>query len=93
MNGAVVFRMKIDEFIPPKRLAWTCIGGPKEWKRTKVTFDLGPAEEGGTNVRFKHRDWRSVKGIYATCNTTWGHLMHYLKGYAESNSPGPFFKR
>jgi uncharacterized protein YndB with AHSA1/START domain len=88
-NRATVFRMRIEELIPGKRVAWICLGDNEEWQGTRLALDLTPTADGGTNLRFGHREWRSVDGGYATCNTTWGHLMHYLKAYAEGNASTP----
>lgn len=90
-DHAVVFRMRIDEFRPQKRIHWTCVDGPPEWKGTFVTFDLTPAEAGKTKLQFKHCEWRSVDGEFAGCNTTWGHLLVLLKEYAEGGSPALYF--
>jgi uncharacterized protein YndB with AHSA1/START domain len=90
-GGKVVFRMRIDELVPGKRVVWTCLGEDEEWKGTRLTFDLHPAEEGGTDLRFTHAEWRSLDGYYAVCNTTWGELMYRLKEYLEGGSPGPLF--
>ncbi len=91
-NRAVVFRMKVEALEPAKRVRWNCIGGPEEWIGTEITFALAPAEGGGTGLHFDHAGWRYAEGEYRGCNTTWGHLMFYLKQYAESEAPGPFFK-
>ena len=85
-----VFRMRIDKLSPRKRIVWTCLGDPDEWKGTKLTWVLSP-ESGGTKLRFKHGKWRSTKGAFRRCNSTWGALMYRLKDYAEGKAPGPHF--
>jgi uncharacterized protein YndB with AHSA1/START domain len=92
-SGAVEFLFRVDE-LSPSRVSWTCLAGPKvpaEWVGTRVTFDLAPAEGGGTVLRFGHRGWRSVEGEYPACNTVWGDLMHRLKALAEGKPRGPYF--
>lgn len=88
----VVFRMRIDALTAPATLRWACIGGPEQWVGTALAFDVAPAERGGTTLRFKHSGWRSRDGHFPTSNTTWGHLLHRLRAYAEGRSPGPYFR-
>ena len=92
MKGSVIFRMRVDELIPGKKVAWTCLGDPDEWEGTKLVFSLEKTDGRGTDLNFIHSGWRSVGGDYPLCNTTWGHLMHILKEYAEGGSPGPMFQ-
>jgi uncharacterized protein YndB with AHSA1/START domain len=92
-DGGVEFHFRVDE-LSGSRIAWTCIAAPKvpaEWVGTRVTFDLSPAENGGTVVRFGHRGWRSVEGEFPACNTVWGDLMHRLKECSEGRPRGPYF--
>ena len=49
-------------------------------------------EKGNVDLHFAHRDWQSLAGAYAMCNTTWGALMHRLKAVAEGEEPGPLFQ-
>ena len=90
-NRTVVFRMRIDELTPFKRVRWSCEGDVDEWTGTKLQFDLEPGEEGETLVSFRHGGWRSTEGDYAYCNTTWGTLMFRLKAFGEGKNPGPLF--
>ncbi|MHC4459406.1 MAG: SRPBCC family protein [Planctomycetota bacterium] len=90
-NRTTVLRMRIDELAPPKRVKWTCEGDVDEWVGTELQFDLEPQEEGGTIINFRHGGWQTTEGIFAECNTTWGHLMFRLKAYAEGKNPGPLF--
>ncbi len=89
-NRETVFRMQIDRLRPRKRVVWTCVEGPEEWKGTVLTWVLSK-EDGGTKLRFKHGKWRSNKGDFARCNSTWGALMYRLKSYAEGKGQGPHF--
>ena len=91
LQGTVVFRMRIEELVPGKRVAWLCQGDLQEWEETQLTWDLESTESGGTDLRFAHRGWASTEGEYPRCNTTWGHLMHLLKAYAEGKPVEPYF--
>ncbi|MCI0622058.1 MAG: SRPBCC domain-containing protein [Acidobacteria bacterium] len=88
---SVVFKMNVDELAPKKRVRWSCVDGPAEWKGTKLRFDLESDDEGGTTVRFVHSGWRKTGDMFGICNTTWGALMVRLKAYVEGENPGPFF--
>lgn len=90
-NRAVVFRMRVEELRPARRVAWTCLGEHEEWTGTRLAFDLTATADGGVDVHFCHSAWRSRAGAYPTCNTTWGHLMHFLKAYAEGQAATPHF--
>ena len=88
---ATVFRMRVDELVPGRRITWSCLGGHDEWEGTSLEFHLSPEDGGGVDLRFAHQDWRSLAGAYAVCNTTWGELMYRLKFYAETDTPDPLF--
>ena len=47
LQGKVVFRMRIEELVPGKRLAWSCLGEPQEWEGTQLTWDLEGTESNG----------------------------------------------
>lgn len=89
---AAVFRMRIAALKPGTRVEWHCTGEVAEWKGTRLTWDLERVE-GGTRLRFAHARWRSTRGSYAACNTTWGELMHRLKAFAEGGRPCPRWSR
>ncbi len=91
VQGTIVFRMRIEELVPGKRVAWLCQGDLQEWEGTQLTWELEPTEGGGTDLRFAHKGWASTEGEYPRCNTTWGHLMHVLKDYAEGKPVEPHF--
>jgi uncharacterized protein YndB with AHSA1/START domain len=87
----MVFRMKIEELDPGKRVVWSCHGDHPEWDGTVLTWELSP-HNGITTLRFQHGHWKSVSEFYATCNSTWGELMYRLKDYLEGKNPGPHWK-
>lgn len=89
-NRQIVFRMKVEQIDPGQKVVWFCIGGPDQWVGTRVTWFVNE-ENGTTRLRFAHSDWKSIDGVYAICNTTWGHLMVVLKQYLEGENPGPYF--
>ncbi len=89
-NRSALFRMRIEELQPGRRVVWSCLGGTPEWTGTRLTWDLTP-RDGGTDLRVMHGAWRSTEGAFARCNSTWGELRYRLKAYAEGKAPGPHF--
>ncbi len=90
-DRATVFRMRVDELVPGRRVTWSCLGDNDEWKGTRQEFHLSPEDGGGVDLRFAHLNWRSLAGAYSLCNTTWGELKYRLKAYAETDTPDPLF--
>ena len=90
-NRATVFRMRVAELKPNQRVVWECLGDLDEWIGTRLVWELRP-NNNFTELRFAHANWRSTEGWFATCNSTWGELMHRLKNYAEGKAPGPHFQ-
>jgi len=88
---AMVFRMKIEQLDPDKKVAWSCHGDNPEWNGTRLAWELAP-EGGSTTVRFTHSGWKEVTELYAICNSSWGELMHRLRDFAEGKNPGPHWK-
>jgi uncharacterized protein YndB with AHSA1/START domain len=88
----VLFRMRIDELQPGKRVVWTCIGDYDEWKDTRLTWEISQ-KEGASILNFVHGNWRSTTSFFASCNSTWGMLMYRLKDYVEGNNPGPYWEK
>ncbi|MFQ5702247.1 MAG: SRPBCC domain-containing protein [Acidobacteriota bacterium] len=89
MGGRVVFRMRVEAFEPERRLAWTCLGDYDEWNDTTLSWELEPAEDGGTVLKLAHRGWRSIEKEFPQCNTSWGHLLYLLKDHLEGKSAQP----
>lgn len=92
-NRATVFRMRIDELTPGKRVVWSCLGNDEQWKGTRLTWDITPDKDGETTLHFVHGGWRAATGYFASCNTTWGALMYRLKDYVEGKRPGPMWTK
>lgn len=90
-NRAVVFTMRIDKVSPPELLVWKCVGGPKEWKGTRLRWEISKTKD-GSDLMFTHSRWKTVDETFRSCNSTWGELMYRLKAYVESGKPDPHFK-
>lgn len=83
VGGDVVFRMRIDELEPGRRVAWTCLGDYDEWNGTTLSWDLEPTEDAKTILNFAHRGWATTEREYPECNASWGNLLHMIKNHAE----------
>ncbi len=92
-NRATVFRMRIEELTPGKRVVWSCLGNDDQWKGTRLTWDIVPDKDGETTLHFVHGGWRATTGYFASCNSTWGALMYRLKDYVEGKRPGPMWTK
>ena len=89
MNGEVVFRMRVDEYVPGRRLVWTCLGDYEEWNGTTLTWRCEPTEDGKTVLHLAHAGWASTEKEYPQCpqcNTSWGHLLHIVRDHVEGRS-------
>lgn len=91
-HRAVVFRMRIEELSPHRRIVWKCIGDFEAWNDTVLSWAISP-QGSVTVLHLTHGMWRSTTGWFAPCNSTWGELMYRLKGYLEGRAPGPLVKR
>jgi uncharacterized protein YndB with AHSA1/START domain len=79
--------MRIDELVPGKRVAWTCVEGP--WPEMRFVFSI-EAHERGAVLLFDHEGWPEVGDFYRHCNTKWGYfLASSLKPYLESGTGAP----
>lgn len=87
-NRSVVNRMKVVA-ITPQRVEWECLAGPTEWLGTTLTFDLEPAPNGQTTVRFAHRGWKEASDFFAHCNNKWGYFLASLKSLLEHGKGTP----
>ena len=88
-HRGMVFRMRIEELVPEKRLVMICSGDHPEWNGTKLEWNLTPGEGGGTLLRFTHRNWNAPTDFAVSCNSMWGNLMYRLKAFVESGKPAP----
>ena len=83
MNGDIVFRMHVDVYEPGHKLAWQFAGDYDEWEGTTITWEFEPTSDGKTVLSLKHANWPTTEGEYPNCNTSWGHLLHVIRDYAE----------
>jgi len=84
-------RMKVVESKPGKRVHWKCVGGPREWVGTEVTFDL-KRKMGQTFILFKHAGWKEPVEFMHHCSTKWAVFLLSLRDWLEraEGRPAPY---
>lgn len=90
-DDTVYATFETDERGPPERLVLECVDGIEDWVGTRLVFELEPADE-GTFVSFDHAGWAEEDWYFRACNSTWGHLMFFLKRACEGGAGEPFFE-
>jgi uncharacterized protein YndB with AHSA1/START domain len=90
-DHTTVFKMQIEQLIPPVIVRWKCIDGNSlDWIGTTQEFKLEPQTE-GVLLKFCHGGWERGGDHCYFCNTTWGHLLVGLKTYVEHGVKAPYF--
>ena len=83
-----VFKMKIVELEPYKKVKWVCLGENPEWVDTEIVFELIPAAE-GTTLNFSHTNWKSDNGIFSQCKDDWARYLGSLSSFLEIGKGSP----
>jgi len=81
--------MSVDEVESPRRVHWTCVEGPDEWRDTTVTFDVKEVD-GETAVVFTHAGWREPTEFMHHCSTKWGYFLLQVKAGFEGGTASPW---
>ena len=91
--GGPRLELKVEELEPGRLVRWSNHGGFPEWVGTTVIWEIGPAEKGGSEVKFTHAGWPTElpQADLASVNYTWGRIVGRLKKYVETDKPVPFF--
>ena len=85
----VFSKMKVVEAKPDKLVQWRCVGGPKEWLGTKITFQL-EYKRNQTFVLFKHAGWKEPTEFMHHCSTKWAIFLLSLRNYLERDEGRPY---
>ena len=86
--GRFAVKMEIAELDPSRKVRWIVKQGAPDWAGTHVTWDLTPLD-GGTKVRFGHRDYASTDGSFALVGYNWAWYLTSLKDYLETGAGRP----
>jgi len=82
-------KMYIVNLDKNKYVEWECIDGDKEWIGTRIQFIITP-HNNGTQLHFRHYEWKNESEFFASCNFHWGRYMMSLKDYCETGKGNPF---
>jgi uncharacterized protein YndB with AHSA1/START domain len=82
-------KMYIVNLDKNKYVEWECIDGDKEWIGTRIHFNIKPYNN-GTQLSFRHYEWKKESDFFASCNYHWGQYMKSLKDYCEKGKGNPF---
>ena len=98
VGGVINFRfgttfnpdMKILEFKPPRRVAWTCIDGHDPWLDAMFQFEIEPRSPG--SVLFFRQDYaRELSDEeYGRYNFNWGYYLESLRRFVETGRGWPY---
>lgn len=88
-EGATVLKMEIEKLEPGSRVEWKCVGGAPEWLDTSLTFELEPAKENATYLKFSQRGYKDESDTLRHCNTKWAYFLISLKAYLEQGEGSP----
>jgi hypothetical protein len=91
IGGTIDFgfcQMQVVEAAPSQRVLWRCVGGPPEWVRTEVSFDL-VWKEAQTIILFSHANWKEPVEFMYHCSTKWATFLLSLRDLLEKSDGHP----
>jgi uncharacterized protein YndB with AHSA1/START domain len=92
-DWAKTLEVRVDALEPGRRVEWTPVGGFPGWIGTSITWQLEPAEGGGTVVHFTHAGWpdEAAEGEMAMCGYTWAMIIDRLRDQVARGERAPYF--
>jgi uncharacterized protein YndB with AHSA1/START domain len=92
-DWAKTLEVRIDALEPSRRVQWSPVGGFPGWIGTSITWELEPAEGGGTVVHFRHTGWpeAAADGEMAMCAYTWAMIIARLTAQVAGGERSPYF--
>jgi len=91
-GGQVQMRMRVKSLSVGKGVRWQVEEPtPPEWEGTEISWDL-TENEGGTNLLFAHRGWKSTGSSFPFINYSWGYYLLSLVKYLEEGTGFPHDK-
>lgn len=86
--GPGALQFEVNQLQPGKLVVWKTVQGQPDWTGTKVRFELEDSD-GGTKLRFGHRDFASEDGSFASTAYNWAYFILSLKSYLETGKGTP----
>ena len=88
-GGQVQMRMRVQSLTPNQSVRWVVEEpSPPEWGGTEITWNLSE-KEGGTEVHFGHRGWKTTEQSFPYINYSWGYYLVSLANYLEQGKGFP----
>jgi len=88
-GGQVQMRMRVEALSLNRSVRWGVEEpSPPEWGGTSITWDLAE-RDGGTEVLFGHRGWKSTEQSFPYINFSWGYYLQSLVKYLEEGKGFP----
>jgi steroid delta-isomerase-like uncharacterized protein len=82
--------MRVDALQPKQLVAWTCVGGEKDWADNTFRFELSDEGE-ATRLTFHQEYARELDDKkYGQFNYNWGYYLTSLKSLCENGAGKPF---
>ncbi len=72
-----------------KRVDWKFVDGNEEWMGTVFSFEI-MENDGKSDLRFYHNNWKEETDYFGVCSYHWGRFMASLKSYVETGLGQPF---
>ena len=80
-------KMQVVEVERDRLVLWRCVGGPREWIDTEVSFRIRRDDE--TFVLFAHSGWREPVEFMHHCSTKWATFLLSLRDQVERGAGRP----
>jgi len=85
--------MQVKESVENKFVQWEVkssnFPSGKEWIGTKITFAIEEHENGITDVKFEHSNWKEATEFFEICSFHWGVSLVSLKLLCATGTGAP----
>jgi uncharacterized protein YndB with AHSA1/START domain len=92
MFGGQEVRIRVDETDRPTRVCWTVLVSEPlpDWAGTTITFEVAPAEDGGTALHFTHHGLTPQLECFSMCRAGWAEALAALVDYVDQGGGNAF---
>jgi steroid delta-isomerase-like uncharacterized protein len=90
--GEHLVRFAVTDAVRANSVRWQTVSCDvlPDWVGTTISFDLSPADNDSTTLRFRHAGLRPELACYEQCSRDWGHFLHSsLVAYVETGTGHP----
>jgi uncharacterized protein YndB with AHSA1/START domain len=84
--------IRVDKAERPSVVRWTVLAYEplEDWVGTNISFDVSPAETGGSRLHFRHSGLTPRLECFNDCRKGWDHFLRSLVDYVDSGQGSPF---